>query len=111
MTPPDPDMREMAITVDEAYEAGKRAGMRAQREAAWLQGEDVGMTCRWCAREFAGRRTGGRRQLYCSSQCRRTMEAAARDWLAAQIAAGLLTSAMLRAYQSNPRVGTEAVAP
>jgi hypothetical protein len=35
MTPPDPDMREMAITVDEAYEAGKRAGMQAQREAAW----------------------------------------------------------------------------
>jgi hypothetical protein len=66
--------------------------------------------CRWCGEGFT-RRSGGRRQLYCSPECRRTMEAAARDWLAAQIAAGLLTSAMLRAYQSNPRVGVGAVAP
>jgi hypothetical protein len=32
------------------------------------------------------------------------MDSAARQWLAGQIAAGLLTSEMLRAYQSNARV-------
>lgn len=33
------------------------------------------------------------------------------DWLAAQIEAGLITAPMLKAYQSNPRVGQEAAAP
>jgi hypothetical protein len=61
----DPDMREMAITVDEAYEAGKRAGMQAQREAAWQPIEtapkDGTLIDLWCRSFFWN--ADGERQL------------------------------------------------
>jgi hypothetical protein len=52
--------------------------------------------CQWCGLRFTPRPDGGRLQRYCSPECRRAFDAAARRFVAAAITDGRLTVAALR---------------
>lgn len=56
--------------------------------------------CGWCGAAFAAR-ASGRRQRFCSPACRRDFFATARAWAAAEIEAGRLPVATLRAFVST----------
>lgn len=60
--------------------------------------------CLWCRKPFEPRR-GGRRQRYCSSECRRTLDRAIRTWAGKMLEAGLLPVGFLRTYlMDNARI-------
>ncbi len=46
--------------------------------------------CAWCGLQFAPRRGGGSRQVYCGAGCRHHFHRGARQWAERAIAAGLL---------------------
>ena len=51
----------------------------------------AGSVCCWCGKEFAPRRDGGKRQVFCRPACRRAFDGAGRRWVAEAIGAGVLT--------------------
>jgi hypothetical protein len=53
-------------------------------------------TCAWCGRAFTPRSTGGKEQRFCRPDCRRAFDAAGRRWIAAALAADMLTHDDLR---------------
>ena len=71
------------------------------------------MNCLWCEAEFAQRKTGGKAQRFCSSECRTAFHNAAHRWLLKAIDDGLVPVAairngptatlMLRGARSRPR--------
>jgi hypothetical protein len=54
------------------------------------------ITCPWCSAPFTPRRTGGRRQRFCSLACRRALDKALRAWAGQELAEGRVTVAHLR---------------
>ncbi len=54
------------------------------------------MVCAWCGMAFAQRGTGGKPQKFCSTRCRREMDAGLRAWAQDQLAAGRVTIAELQ---------------
>jgi hypothetical protein len=54
------------------------------------------ITCPWCAKSFFPRRTGGKRQRFCSPTCRRALDKALRAWAGQELAEGRVTVAHLR---------------
>jgi len=60
--------------------------------------------CAWCSRSFAPRRTGGRRQRFCSERCRRANEKAMREWAQGELAAGRVTIAEIKRERSSEPV-------
>ena len=64
-----------------------------------------GRVCLWCSNSFEPRRSGGKQQMFCLPACRREFDVAARRWVAAAIATGVLTVDVLR----NGRAPTRAL--
>ncbi len=54
------------------------------------------MNCLWCEAEFAQRKTGGKAQRFCSSDCRTAFHNAAHRWLLKAIDDGLVPVAAIR---------------
>jgi hypothetical protein len=52
--------------------------------------------CFWCGRRFEPRNDGGKPQRFCSTRCRRALDAAGRRYIFDALAAGSLTVADLR---------------
>ena len=75
------------------------------------------MNCLWCEAEFAPRKTGGKAQRFCSSECRTAFHNAGHRWLLKAIDDGLVPVAairngpiatlMLRTARSRPRLVPE----
>lgn len=53
-------------------------------------------SCPWCGRDFALRTSGGRVQKFCSTRCRRALDAAGRRYIRDALTSGALTIADLR---------------
>ena len=66
--------------------------------------------CPWCGARFKPRQTGGRAQQFCSTRCRRQMDAGLRAWAQDQLAAGRVTNVDLqRARCLGPRTSVPPV--
>ncbi len=62
------------------------------------------MECRWCGAAFELRASGGSRQRFCSSRCRRAFDSACRIYAAREVDAGRLRVSDLRtALQQRAR--------
>ncbi len=71
------------------------------------------MNCLWCEAEFAQRKSGGKAQRFCSSECRTAFHNAGHRWLLKAIDDGLVpvsairngptATLMLRGARSRPR--------
>jgi hypothetical protein len=61
------------------------------------------LSCLWCERQFLRRATGGKRQKFCSSECRRRYQFASRCYVARELEAGRVTVADLRAAAETTR--------
>jgi hypothetical protein len=59
--------------------------------------------CWWCSDGFEPRRTGGSKQRFCGSNCRRAFDQAGRDWIRLAMDAGLLTVPCLRNAAATAR--------
>jgi hypothetical protein len=53
-------------------------------------------TCMWCGAGFAPRTTGGSRQAFCRTRCRRDFDAACRAYARAALASGSVTVSDLK---------------
>ena len=60
------------------------------------------MTCLWCEAEFAPRKTGGKAQRFCSSDCRAAFHNAAHRWLLKAIDDGTVPVAAIRNGAAAP---------
>ncbi len=58
------------------------------------------VNCPWCGSSFTPRRSGGKRQRFCSPRCRRQHEAGLQAWAREQEAAGRVTKADLQRARS-----------
>ena len=54
------------------------------------------MNCLWCEAVFAPRKTGGKAQCFCSSDCRAALHNAGHRWLLKAIDDGLVSVAAIR---------------
>ena len=54
------------------------------------------MNCLWCETEFAPRKTGGKAQRFCSSDCRAAFHNAGHRWLLKAIDDGLVPVSAIR---------------
>ena len=54
------------------------------------------LTCPWCGSSFTPRMTGGKPQRFCSTHCRRSMDAGLRVWAQDQLDQGKVTVAELK---------------
>ncbi len=54
------------------------------------------MNCLWCETEFEPRANGGKRQKFCSRDCRQDFFAACRDWAVAEVEAGRVPVSTIR---------------
>ena len=52
--------------------------------------------CLWCDGPFTPRTTGGKRQRFCSEQCRRDFDSGLRAWAAHAVSFGLLPVSALK---------------
>ena len=52
--------------------------------------------CIWCGDPFTPRATGGKRQRFCSEQCRRAFDSGCRAWGKQFLSSGLLPVAALK---------------
>lgn len=64
--------------------------------------------CTWCDKLFTPRGTGGRAQKYCSSQCRKDFQTAARTWAVTAVENGDLSVAKLKVAQATSTLAGEA---
>ena len=55
--------------------------------------------CMWCGEPFAPRKTGGKRQRFCSEQCRRDFDRGCRAWVKQFVSSELLPVAALKYAQ------------
>ena len=70
------------------------------------------LPCCWCGRPFTPRRTGGRDQHCCRPPCRRALHSAAWRWVLAELAAGRLPLAAVKAgLPATCALATDAVRP
>ncbi len=53
-------------------------------------------SCTWCGKPFAPRTTGGKRQRFCSEECRNEFHRACRFWAAEQVWRGVLAVSSLK---------------
>ena len=60
------------------------------------------MNCLWCEAEFAQRKTGGKAQRFCSSDCRATFHNAGHRWLLKAIDDGLVPVSAIRNGATAP---------
>jgi hypothetical protein len=68
--------------------------------------------CLWCQKAYEPRRDGGRHQRFCSTQCRRDLDKAARNWVASMLQQGLVSVAYLQeCLSNNARVAYSAILP
>ena len=65
--------------------------------------------CLWCHTPFKPRADGGKLQRYCSPDCRRTFDRAARAWVRGAVATGTLTLADLQ--KASPATRAFATGP
>ena len=57
--------------------------------------------CLWCGDPFAPRSTGGSRQRFCRTSCRREFHDACRRWAEAEVLEGRLTVETIRSPQTQ----------
>ena len=62
------------------------------------------MNCLWCEAQFEPRASGGKRQRFCSKDCRQDFFTACRDWAVGEVEAGRISMSTVRmALQQRAR--------
>ncbi len=68
--------------------------------------------CMWCGDPFTPRATGGKRQRFCSEQCRRDFDSGCRAWVKQFVSSELLPVAALKyALRQRARSFSDIPAP
>ncbi len=63
-------------------------------------------TCPWCGKAFDRRSTGGKPQRFCSTRCRRAMDAGLRAWAHEQFTMGRVSITELQRARCRERPST-----